>query len=394
MSLLAKLSPRTAILAMTLAVGSASLAAPAPAKSAGGDLGKIDPHMAIKATVSDGIAWYDPAKPPFRIAGLHWFRENNLYRRLPVRDDLPPAVAKLANFTTGATIGFRTDSRRIQIDVKLTNHLADWHMSSCARSGFDLYAGGPGKWHAVGISKYPGDFKSGRIEISSPYAPRYKPEMREYLIDFPSYNGVEAIRIGLEEGSKVLPPTPFASPKRIVAYGGSTMQGACASRPGLAFMNIIGRHFNMEVVNLGFSGSSRFEPVMAELTAAVENPAVVIVEGDRNAGWRRIRDDEPKFIEIIRKKHPGVPIVVMNGNPWWDPDPSRKGNVAQQRAFIARMQPNDPDLIFWDCVDFIGPDHSEGLVDGKHPNDLGFYRMAQHMIERLTPIFKKYKVIE
>ena len=388
----AKLSPRAALLVAALTIGGSAFGA--PAASAGGDLGKIDPHMAVKATVSDGIRWYDPAKPPFRIAGLYWFRENNLYRRLPVRGDLPPAVAKLARHTTGATIAFRTDSRRIQIDVKLTDYLSDWHMSSCGRSGFDLYAGGPGKWHAVGISKYPTDFKSGRVEISSPYAPRYKPEMKEYLIDFPSYNGFEFLRIGIEAGSKLLPPTPFSSPKRIVAYGGSTMQGACASRPGRAFMNIIGRHFNLEVFNFGFSGSSHFEPVMAELVAAVENPAVIIIEGDRNAGWRRIRDDEPKFIEIIRKKHPGVPIVVMNGNPWWDPDPSRKGNVAQQVAFMKRMQPKDPDLIFWDCVDFIGPDHSEGLVDGKHPNDLGFQRMADHMIRLLTPILQKYKVIE
>ena len=49
--------------------------------------------------------------------------------------------------------------------------------------------------------------------------------------------------------------------------GDSVMQGACASRPGRAFVNIIGRHFNLEVVNPGFSGSSRFEPLMAEQRA-------------------------------------------------------------------------------------------------------------------------------
>ena len=95
------------------------------------------------------------------------------------------------------------------------------------------------------------------------------------MINLPIYNGVRSIRIGLDEGATLLPPSPYASPKRIVTYGGSVMQGACASRPGRAFMNIIGRHFNLEVINLGFSGSSRFEPIMAELTAEVENPAVV-----------------------------------------------------------------------------------------------------------------------
>ena len=377
-----KLSSCFVLLAGGLLAGSAAFGAPV------GELGKVDPNMAAKTTVSDGIRWYDPAEAPFRLGGLNWFRENRLYRRLPVRKDLPPGVAKLAHCTTAVTLAFRTDSRRIQLDIREPDNWGDWFMSPSGRSGFDIYVGGPGKWRTVGTGRL--HLKTTRTEL---FAAKTS-EMREFLINFPLYNGVKEIRVGLDEGAKILPPTPYASPKRIVAYGGSVMQGACASRPGRAFMNIIGRHFNLEVVNLGFSGSSRFEPVMAELTAAVENPAVVIVEGERNAGWKRIRDLEPGFIETIRKKHPGVPIVVMNGNPWWEPDPSRARNVAEQRAVMAKMQPNDPDLIFWDCVDFIGPDHSECLVDGKHPSDLGFYRMSQHMIERLTPIFKKYKVIE
>ena len=367
----------------------AALAATAMSAAEKLDIDKIDKNMAAKTVTYDDIQWFDPADAPFRLSGLNWFKDNKLYRRLPPIEGIPSGVEKLAVCTTAVTLAFKSDAKRIVIEaVPARSTMFMHHMASTGVSSFDIYVGGPGKWYTAGISR----FAKNRAELFK--SPTEGREMREFLINFPLYNGVEKLRIGVDKGAKILPPSPYASPKRIVAYGGSTMQGACASRPGLAFMNIIGRHFNMEVINFGFSGSSRFEPVMAELTAAVENPAVVIVEGDRNAGWRRIRDDEPKFIEIIRKKHPGVPIVVMNGNPWWDPDPSRKGNVAQQRAFIARMQPNDPDLIFWDCVDFIGPDHSEGLVDGKHPNDLGFYRMAQQMIERLTPIFKKYKVIE
>ena len=376
---------RAALLTLTLAAGSASFGAPVT------EIGKIDRNMAVKTTVSEGIRWYDPAEAPFRLGGLNWFRENRLYRRLPVRSDLPKGPAALAHCTTGVTLGFRTNSRRIQLDVRETVRFSGLpHMPATGRSGFDLYVGGPGKWRIAGVSIFKP--KSDRVEL---FADKGKPAMREFLLNFPLYNGVEEIRIGLDENAEVLPPTPYASPKRIVAYGGSVMQGACASRPGRAFMNIIGRHFNLEVVNLGFSGSSYFEPVMGELTAAVERPAVVILEGDRNAGWKRIRELEPAFIETIRKKHPGVPIVVMNGNPWWgERDLARERNLAEQRAFFERMSQSDPDLIFWDCVDFIGPDHGECLVDGKHPSDLGFYRMSEHMIRLLTPILKKYKVIE
>ena len=353
------------------------------------DIAKIDRNMAAKTVSYRDIQWFDPAEAPFRLSGLNWFKQNKLYRRLPKIEGIPSGVESLAHCTSAVTLSFKSDTLRVAIEATPSrNTVQMWHMPSTGVSGFDLYTGGPGKWYTAGVSR----FVRHRSELYK--APGGKREMREFLINFPLYNGVEKIRIGVDKGAKILPPTPYASPKRIVAYGGSVMQGACASRPGRAFMNMIGRHFNLEVINLGFSGSSRLEPIMGQLTAEVENPALVIVEGDRNAGWQRVRDLEPGFITAIRKKHPGVPIVVMQGNPHWGADLGRPKIVAEQKAFMAKMQPNDPDLYWWDCTDFIGPDHTEALVDGKHPNDLGFQRMVDHMIPLIEPLLKKYGVLK
>ena len=374
---------------IALALGAGVAAATAMSAAEKLDIAKIDKNMAVKTVSYKDIQWFDPAEAPFRLSGLNWFKENKLYRRLPKIKGIPEGVERLACCTSAVTVSFKSDANRIVIEaVPATGVVQMWHMPSTAVRSFDLYVGGPGKWYTAGISR----FMRNRGELFK--SPTDKREMREFLINFPLYNGVEKLRIGVDKGAKILPPTPYASPKRIVAYGGSVMQGGCASRPGRAFMNIIGRHFNLEVVNLGFSGSSRFEPIMAKLTSEVENPALVIVEGDRNAGWQRVRDLEPEFITTIRKKHPGVPIVVMQGNPHWGADRGRPKIMAEQKAFMARMQPNDPDLYWWDCTDFIGPDHTECLVDGKHPTDLGFQRMADHMIELMTPLLKKYQVIE
>ena len=371
-------------LTAALILGAMLTAAGAPQDA----ISKIDKNMEVKNASTRGIKWYDPADAPFRLSGLNWFKENKLYRRLPKIEGIPDGVEKLAYCTSCVTVAFKTDSSRIMLKVKLAVPVhATWTTGRVGNSGFDLYTGGPGKWYTIG---------TGRVinDLATLYARPGHREMREYLINFPPYNGVKSVRIGLDEDAQIQPPSPYASNKRIVAYGGSVMQGACASRPGRAFMNIIGRHFNLEVVNLGFSGSSRLEPIMAELTAEVENPGLVIVEGDRNAGWKRVRELEPGFIATIRKKHPGVPIVVVQGNPWWEPDPNRPKIVAEQKAFMAKLQPNDPDLYWWDCTDFIGPDHAEALVDGKHPSDLGFQRMVDHMIPLMTPILKKYGVIK
>ena len=351
-------------------------------------ISKIDKNMEVRNASTRNIKWHDPAEAPFRLSGLNWFKENKLFRRLPKLQGIPDGVEKLAYCTSGVTVAFKTDSSRIILKVKLAVPVhATWTTGRVGNSGFDLYTGGPGKWYTIG---------TGRVidDLATLYSRPGHREMREYLINFPPYNGVKSVLIGLDEDAQIQPPSPYASSKRIVAYGGSVMQGAAASRPGRAFMNIIGRHFNLEVIILGFSGSSRFEPIMAQLTAEVENPGLVIVEGERNAGWKRIRELEPGFVSAIRKKHPGVPIVVMQGNPWWEPDVNRAKNMAEQKAFIAKMQPLDPDLYWWDCTDFIGPDHAEALVDGKHPSDLGFQRMVDHMIPLMEPILKKYGVIK
>ena len=47
--------------------------------------------------------------------------------------------------------------------------------------------------------------------------------------------------------------------KPVVFYGTSITQGGCASRPGMSFVNIVGRDLDVPVVNLGFSGSGLME---------------------------------------------------------------------------------------------------------------------------------------
>lgn len=63
----------------------------------------------------------------------------------------------------------------------------------------------------------------------------------------------------------------------IVMYGTSILQGASASRPGMAATNIIGRRFDREVVNLGFSANAFLDKEIAELMSEVEASAYVLI---------------------------------------------------------------------------------------------------------------------
>src|SRR5690606_21637774 len=104
-------------------------------------------------------------------------------------------------------------------------------------------------------------------------------EVREATLNFPLYNGVNRVQVGLLPGAEVLPPTPFALPKPILFYGSSITQGGCASRPGNAYCQMVARRFDAECLNFGFSGSARGELAMAEVLASLD-PAVLVLDYD------------------------------------------------------------------------------------------------------------------
>ena len=65
--------------------------------------------------------------------------------------------------------------------------------------------------------------------------------------------------------------------KPILFYGTSIMQGACASRPGLAIPAILGRRLKRPTINLGFSGNGIMEPEIASLLAE-QDPCVFVID--------------------------------------------------------------------------------------------------------------------
>ena len=82
---------------------------------------------------------------------------------------------------------------------------------------------------------------------------------REYTLYFPLYNSVSWMEISVPEKSE-LAALPVRNDKPIVIYGTSIAQGGCATRPGLAWTNILDRKIDHPVLNLGFSGNGRLEP--------------------------------------------------------------------------------------------------------------------------------------
>ena len=93
-----------------------------------------------------------------------------------------------------------------------------------------------------------------------------------------------------------------SSDKPIVMYGSSILQGGCASRPGMAYTNIIGRRFNREVFNLGFSGNARLDMEIAHLMARVKDPGAFVLDFVPNSSDKLINEVAEKFFQAREEK--------------------------------------------------------------------------------------------
>jgi lysophospholipase L1-like esterase len=341
------------------------------------------------------IDWLSPKEAPFQMAGFAWFETDRIYRRMPVRPPkpLPQAVDGLANCTAGGQIRFQTDSPQLSIRVRLTGLAGMNHMPATGQCGFDCYLGPAGNVRYCSTTKY--DHTQRTYEVALYNFPGT--EMRHVTLFFPLYQGVEEVSLGLVHGSDVRPPVPFRNDRRVVVYGTSITQGGCAARPGTAYTNILSRRLNVEFINLGFSGSGRGEPEVAETIAQISRPACFVLDYEANCvSTPLLRETFPRFIEILRRAHPYVPILAVSRIPFAgevfsaDARHGREERRDLQRQVVESLRDQGDRLVFFkDGQELLGLDFDECTVDGSHPTDLGFMQMAN----ALEPVLKALLVL-
>lgn len=360
-------------------------------------LEKFDENMKTLKSAEDGLLWREAHDPQFHLAGFKWFGQDKLYWRLPANPELelPPGPEYLKKNTAGGQVRFQTNSRKIAVRGKLMHASEMHHMPPTGQSGFDLYFGAPGKQRFFNNTK----FTPKDTEFEQELLARENKEMWNFTINFPLYNGVEKLEIGLDPDSEILPPPPYAIGKPVIVYGTSITQGGCACRPGMAYTNILSRRLNLEFVNLGFSGSGKGEPEMARTIAEMPcEPCLYILDYEANCVSPELfRKTLPEFIDILREKYPEVPILIVSCFHMprelvvAEHERFQKERLQIQREIVERkISEGDKNISFFDGRDMLGKDYDECTVDGVHPTDLGFYLMAEALEDPVKDIlFKK-----
>lgn len=276
---------------------------------------KLDKDMGIKTVQENSVIWYDPRDSPFKLSGFAWFDQERRYRRLPQQPTLgiPDPVDILANCTAGGQIRFQTDATKLAIKVKLIGKANMSHMPATGQCGFDCYIGEASQQQFCNVTRYDHTHEDYEITIFE----RQDNNFIEITLNFPLYQGVEKIEIGINNNAQVGAPPDYDSDKKVIFYGTSITQGGCASRPGMAYTNILSRRINMEFINLGFSGNGKGEPNMARLISKIENPACLVLDYEPNCVSTSLyKETLPEFIRIYRESHPDIPILVLSQFPY------------------------------------------------------------------------------
>ena len=271
-------------------------------------IGAFDPDMEIPGVVTNGVKWVDGRHLP--IEGRAFDGTEHYYDRLPsnVTTSVNSAVRAMKHHTAGMQFRFATDSKTLVFKwVPYNASLEADNMAASGASGIDVYRfdAARGRWLYV---------KTGRISSSAggslsldwtPGTP--------CLVNLPLFNGIREFSLGIAPEATVtrLPPHRGGHVKPIVFYGSSFTQGLGASRPGMAFVNIVGRMLDVPVVNLGFSGGCFMELEMSEHLAAIDASCYVLECPDDMDATTVC---EP-FINNLRTSRPNVPIVMAEKLP-------------------------------------------------------------------------------
>ena len=346
------------------------------------DIAKIDRNFALPGKVErEDITWYDAAEAPFMIYGA---TGKDPYCRMPreVAERVSAGVLSLHGNTAGIRARFRTDSPYIAIRAEWNEQRKMAHMPFVGICGFDLYRLSEKGNRQFYVRSFvpPVSCDKGYESIVDTSG-----TMTDYILNFPLYNNVCKLYIGVKQGSAFAEPRGYTIEKPVVFYGSSITQGGCASRPGTCYQNFLSRALDMDYVNLGFSGNGKAEDEMIEYLAGLEMAAFVS-DYDHNApNAEHLLKTHEKLYREIRKKHPDLPYVIISmPNFLFREDQNARRSIIME-TFRNALAEGDRNVYFLDGASIFAGDESDAcLVDLSHPTDLGFYRF----FKALQPILE------
>lgn len=321
--------------------------------------------------------------------GVPESKKESPFDRLPLssKGKVRQAVWDLSKNSAGLTVRFLSNSSSIKVRWSILNDTKLNHMAATGIKGVDLYCKVNGKWVYVNTGRPTG------MDNEATLVSTLTPGEREFKIYLPLYDGTTCLEVGIDSSSAIRKPAPETQ-LPIVFYGTSILQGGCASRPGMAFTNIISRKMNVDCYNFGFSGNGRMDPPVVDVISGIK-ASFYVIDCLPNMTPKQVTDSVMPLAKAIRAKNPLTPIVFVE-NIEYARIPFEAGlkksfeakNEALKTEFDKLVKEGVKGLYYISSANAIGDDN-EGTVDGTHMTDLGFMRYADYLIGK----FKENRLV-
>ena len=339
--------------------------------------------------------WYEPQF----VEGVCVPDSANIFHRLPtaMKDSVRKPVWDLSENTAGEFIHFKTSATEISVKYTLaSNNFSMPHMSSTGVSGVDLFAldvngdwnWAPGRYHFGDTCTY--IFKNLFLAKNNTC-------VADFYLYLPLYNSVKWLSIGVNEKDS-FSFTAKRKEKPIVAYGTSILQGGVASRPGLAWTNILGRNLDRTVINLGFSGNGRYEAPIFDLMAKVDAQLYILdCMPNLSKGYSKeeIKNRLIYGANKLRERNKNVPILFAEHADGYSPfymDTARLNEFHRSSIMIAQIFDElklagikNIYLLTDNEIDF----DINSTTDGVHPNDIGMMKYAVAYEQKIRKILNE-----
>lgn len=347
-------------------------------------LENIDKNLVLSKITEKDIFWKNALENPFSLHGLMF--EDGAFRRMPksIAKKVSESVEYLSGFTAGGRVRFITNSPFVALKVVAPKSFDIMlHMPISGEYGFSIYVDGkyrsfiaPDQFDIVDKDPI---FYDGIVHLDG----------NEHNIEiyFPLYYTISDLLIGLKENCIIKEHPKYKHVNPIVFYGSSITQGGCASHAGNDYIGHLSRWLNADIINLGFSGSALGERVMADYLASL-NPSVFVLDYDHNSPTlETLTKTHYNLYLTIRKSSPLTPILFLS-KPDFENDKNAKARRDLIRDnYLTAKNNGDKNIYFVDGETLFGTkDRDACTVDGCHPNDLGFYRMAETIYPTLKSI--------
>lgn len=362
----------------------------------------------LRAGQGTDIDWYafPDTSNRFAVCGLPFFpqfADNSLWRlpRAAYADrDVPDAVVQGSKAPAGGRIRFRSNTTRLRFEV--TTSTAD-----CGRPAMSLVGS-----HALNVHVDRQNWAYALAPTTQETTPVSRSAFeevvsgaseRDFDIYLPIARDLKITRIGLSKGSTLAKPSDFPKSKTFMLYGSSIAQGMGACRAGMTYEAVLARVLNWDFVNFGFGGAGKGEPSVLKYLVQTPKPHCLLLDVGLSF-YQKGSDHATRYkamLDQFRTAYPDSDTYIVCTQPILGPARhTGRDGVTRQMAVSAaakagvdhRVREGDKKTFLVDGnTDLLDASKEpESFHDLLHPNDLGYWRIANRLLAKL----KAFGIIE